>query len=205
MLSKLRQAIQPLRAVLAWPFLRLGVGPNGVGAFGVMLAALAALACRAEWFTTAFWLAAGSLLTDIADGEVARRTHQSGPEGNYLDALGDRLTECLLLLGLGSSAPNLAALALAGGCLTSFAKARCALVRSLDNRDWPGLGDYPDRGTLILIAYAMQPDPTLPLACLVGVAWLNLWQRSQHARRLIRQASTEELQPYLRGSDAYQR
>ena len=205
MLSKLRDLIQPFRRLVAWPFIKTGASPTFVSATGVVLAALAACLARAGWNTAAFWTAAAALLTDLADGEVARQTDGCSPKGNYLDAIGDRVSECLLLLGLLQVAPNLAALALAGGCLTSFAKARCALVLSMDNRDWPGLGDYPDRAALLLLAYLLLPNPTLPLALLVLTTWSCLWRRTQHALDLIRQASPEELQPYLRGSARYQR
>jgi phosphatidylglycerophosphate synthase len=139
-------------------------------------------------------------LTDLADGEVARSTKSCTPEGNYLDALGDRICECLLLLGLLPFAPNLAALALAGGCLTSYAKARCSLVVSMDNRDWPGAGDYPDRAALLLMSYYLLPDPAPSLALLSAVSWICLLRRLAYARRMIRDAGVEKLQPYLRGS-----
>jgi phosphatidylglycerophosphate synthase len=205
MLSKLRDLVHPLRRLLAWPFIKAGASPTFVSATGVVLAALAACLARAGWNTAAFWTAAAALLTDMADGEVARQTDRCSPSGNYIDAMGDRVSECLLLLGLLQASPNLAGLALAGACLTSFAKARCALVLSMDNRDWPGVGDYPDRAALLLLAYLLLPDPTFPLALLVLTSWSCLWRRTQHALSLVRQASPDELQPYLRGSARYQR
>ena len=130
MLSKFRALIAPLRTLLAWPFLRLGATPAAVSAVGVLLAVAAAGLARLGYLTTAFWVAGLAFLTDMADGEVARRTGSCSPEGNYLDAVGDRVSECLLLLGLLPFAPDLTALVLAGGCLTSYAKARCALVQN---------------------------------------------------------------------------
>lgn len=205
MLSKLRDAIHPLRRLLAWPFLRLKMSATAVGVIGIALAALAAISSRLGLYQVAFWLAAGALLTDLIDGEVARQSQSDSPEGNYLDAMGDRISECLLFLGLLPCSPNLTALALAGACLTSFAKTRCALVLTMDNRDWPGLGDYPDRGVLLLVAYLMQPDPTVPLVLLVLISWSCLAHRIRYARRMIQKAPAEELQPYLRGSARYQR
>ncbi len=205
MLSKLRDLSSPFRGLLAWPLLKLGSTPAEVGAAGIVLAAAAAGLARADFTVAAFWVAGLSFLTDMADGEVARQTDRTSPEGNYLDAVGDRISECLLLLGLLPFAPNLAALVLAGACLTSYAKARCALVRVMDNSDWPGLGDYPDRAALIATAYLLLPNPTLPLAILALISWTCLWRRVRHARTMIAQASPQELLPYLRGSDWYQR
>jgi archaetidylinositol phosphate synthase len=200
MLSKLRESIHPLRRLLAWPFLKVGASPTFISGLGVGLAVTAAGLARGGYLRLAFWFAAAALLTDMADGEVARATRRCTPEGNYLDAVGDRVSETLLLLGLLSIAPNLTALSLAGACLTSFAKARCALVVMMDNRDWPGFGDYPDRAALILLAYAI-PDPTVPLALLALSSWSCLGRRVHHALTLIREAKPAQLQPYLRGSD----
>lgn len=201
MLSKLRESVQPLRSWLAWPFLKVGASPGQVGGFGLAAAAIAAGLMRAGCPRVALLAALLAAASDLADGEVARRSRRSSPEGNYLDALGDRVTECVLLLGLLPLAPNLTALALAGGCLTSYAKARCALVRVMDNRDWPGSGDYPDRAVLILLAYTSAPRVEWALTLLVVASWSCLWRRVNYARRLIQEARTEELQPYLRGSD----
>jgi phosphatidylglycerophosphate synthase len=176
-----------------------------VGALGVGLALLAALLARAGFCRAAFWAAGLALLTDLVDGEVARQSGRCSPEGNYLDAIGDRVMECLLLLGLLPTAPNLAGLALAGGCLTSFAKARCALVVLMDNRDWPGFGDFPDRAVLLALAYLALPDPSLPLGLLALVSWAGLGQRIRYARRQIQRTGPQGLQPYLRGSERYQR
>lgn len=198
MLSRLRSRINPIRQGLAKPFLALGMGPNTVGILGMILAALAAFLLRFNYIGLAFALATLAFATDLIDGEVARSTQKSSPWGNYLDAVGDRLTECLLLLGLLPAAPNLVGLALAGSCLTSYAKARCALVLKMTNDDWPGLGGYPDRATLILIAYALAFNPNLPLIVLVAVSWVGAWQRTKYAEHLIKTASPRELQPYLR-------
>ncbi len=205
MLSHLRPVIGPLKRLLAWPFLRLGLGPFQVGVLGIILALAAAGAARAGETQLSFWLAASSLLTDLADGEVARESGEESPEGNYLDAMGDRICECVLLFGLLPLAPNLVLLSLAGGCLVSFAKARCALVCLMDNRDWPGWGDYPDRAVLIALAYWFQPLPFWPLGVLVLLTWSCLFRRVHHARAKIRASTPEELQPYLRCSDQYQR
>lgn len=205
MLSHLRSRVGPLKRCLAWPFLRLGWSPASLSALGILLAVLAAAAARWGAVPLSFGLALASLLTDLVDGEVARQTGLETPEGNYLDAMGDRLSECILLFGLLPLAPNLVTLALAGGCLVSFAKARCALVCLMDNRDWPGWGDYPDRAALIALAYLLQPDCTGPLVFLSVLTAMGLAQRVRYARSFIASAPADKLQPYLRPSSRYQR
>ncbi len=198
MLSHLRPYVGVIRRILAWPFLRLGLTATQVSGLGVLLALLAALASRLGAFDLAFWTDLAAVLTDLVDGEVARSRNTVTPRGNYLDAVLDRTRECLLLLGLLPLAPNLVALALVGTCLTSFAKARCALVRIIDNRDWPGVGDHPDRAALILTAYLFAPTCSPALFLLVLFTWTCFWRRARYACRLIDQAEEDEILPYLR-------
>ena len=199
MLSHLRRYVGPIKRLLAYPFLVTGASPLLVSAFGVVMAALASLLGRIGWHDCAFWLALVAVLTDLVDGEVARATDSCSPSGNYFDALGDRTRECILLLGLLPLAPNLVALALAGSCLTSFAKARVGLVIVSDNRDWPGFGDHPDRAVLILIAYLFCPNVSPALCLLVLLSWTCFGRRLLYARDLIESADGEEILPYLRG------
>lgn len=197
MLGHLRPYVTWLKKALAWPYLKLGMGPGAVGLFGVALAALAALLFRAHYHQTAFWLAMIAVLTDMADGEVARAQDCQSPEGNYWDALGDRLREGLLLVGLLPTAPDLVIVALMGTYLVSFAKARCALVVIMDNRDWPGFGDHPDRAVMLLIAYQFHHS-WWPIALLAVATWTCFFARSRFALGLIRNSKESELLPYLR-------
>lgn len=198
MLSHLRRYVGPIKRILAYPFLVTGASPLTVSVFGVVVAILAAVLGRMGWHDYAFWLALIAVLTDMVDGEVARATDTCTPLGNYFDALGDRTRECILLIGLLPLAPNLVAMAVAGACLTSFAKARVGLVMISDNRDWPGFGDYPDRAVLILIAYLFCPNVSPALLVLAVLAWTCFGQRILYARRLILSAKPQEILPYLR-------
>ena len=52
---------------------------------------------KEQWF---IWLILLSLATDIADGAIARRTHQTTQRGTKLDSIGDMLTLLLMVAGL---------------------------------------------------------------------------------------------------------
>ena len=198
MLSRFRDYFVPLRKLLAWPFLKMGVSPNTISLLGVLLAIMAAVSLRLGQLYLPFCLAFLALLTDLIDGEVARTQKKASPWGNYFDAVGDRLRECLLLFGLLPNAPDVAALALIGTCLTSFAKARVGLVVRTDNRDWPYPGDHPDRAALILSAYFFQAHSVAILCLLVLLSWSCFFQRLRYARTLVDEAHEEDLLPYLK-------
>lgn len=197
MLGHLRPYVTGLRKLLARPFLLLGMTPSQVGLFGVVLACLAAILFRFGYAQAAFWVAMAALLSDMADGEVARETGRATPQGNYLDAVGDRLRECILLLGLLPVSTDLVTLAILGTCLTSFAKARCSLVVIMDNSDWSGFGDHADRAVLILVCYFWAPE-LWPLILLAATTWSCFLIRVRTALRKIDEAGPEGLLPYLR-------
>lgn len=209
MLGHLRPYMGFIKRILAWPYLAANFTPTQVGVFGVFLSIIAVVALRVGLTTPAFWLATAAVLSDMADGEVARVRKLATPLGNYLDAVLDRTREGILLFGLISESPNLVGLALLGTFLTSFAKARTSLVIVTDNRDWPGLGDHADRAVMILVCYALPHSLTVPLAVLVLSTWSCFLIRLRQASSMIAQAAPEELLPYLRDfdfdSDLYQR
>jgi len=198
MLGHLRPHVKWLKRLLAWPYLKLGMTPTQVGVFGVVAAFAAALFFRAGFHEIAFWVALLAFSTDMADGEVARQTNCQTPRGNYLDATGDRLREGILLFGLLPLAPGLVSVAILGTCMTSFAKARCALVIVMDNSDWPGLGDHADRAVMLLFCYHFAPEQWWPVALLGAATWLCFVVRVRAALRKIDGASEDELLPYLR-------
>lgn len=205
MLGHLRPYVGFLKRLLAWPYLKAGLSPTQVGVFGVFLSVLSVSALRSGFSAAAFWLAAAAVATDMADGEVARVKRQATPLGNYHDAVLDRLREGVLLFGLLPYSPNLTGLALLGTFLTSFAKARTSLVIVTDNRDWPGLGDHADRAAMILLCYALPTNLILPLSMLTATTWNCFFTRLRQAADMIEKAAPEELLPYLRDSDLYQR
>ena len=205
MLGHLRPYVGSLKKMLAWPYIKLGCSPTSVGLFGVFLALIATLSMRLGYCTIAFCFAFIAMSTDMADGEVARLTRTQSPQGNYVDALGDRLREGILLFGLLPLAPNMVSLALLATFLTSYAKARCSLVVMMDNSDWPGFGDHADRGVLLLVAYLLAPNHLWPILLLAISTCLCFCIRVKSALSRISRAKEEELLPYLRTSAKYQR
>ena len=198
MLGHLRPYVKWLKRLLAWPFLKLGMTPTQIGIFGIVGAVASALLFRTGFHEAAFWVALVAVSTDMADGEVARSTRTESPQGNYLDAVGDRLRECILLLGLMPLGPELVSFALVGTCMTSFAKARCALVMVMDTSDWPGLGVHADRAVMLLLCYRLAPDHWWPLALLGAMTWSCFVVRARAAVRKIEKAEPESFLPYLR-------
>lgn len=208
MLSKLRDAVAPVKRALAEPLVRLRVPPDVVSLCGIPLSLAALWLVLAERPVAAFLVATAAALVDFVDGEVARRQERASPFGNMFEAVIDRFVEAALLAALAPRHPlaSVSALGLSG--MVSYVKARTGLVIVSDNRDWPGIGDRSDRVVLILLAILLSgcAPGTLGGMAAEGMLWIvvaicavGCVQRILHARALIREAERSGgLLPYLR-------
>ena len=99
-----RHVLRPLSLPSAWVLMRLGLSGNAVSVIGVVLAFVAALmlASAAQFF--ALMGAVLFLLVsfgDCVDGNIARAKRETGPMGDFMDALGGYTVYALLPLALG--------------------------------------------------------------------------------------------------------
>ena len=203
MLSLLRKAVAPIKLGLARPLARAKVDPNWVTLSAIPLS-LGAMACGATghyWVGLAFGVPAA--MADFLDGPVAELQGRQSPQGNFLEAVVDRVVDGVLLAGLGTRYPLLSFMAVTLSFTVSYIKARVGLVIQSDNSDWPGWGDRTDRVALTLLAYAAAGYSCGAgfsiLAILVAVSLVGSVQRLRHGLRLIGQAKQEgTLLPYLR-------
>ncbi len=96
-----RTAFDRLVAPLGRSLQRMGVSPDIITVFGILMAG----ACGVAIGLGRFWLAALLLaltgLPDALDGAVAKAGGRAGPRGAYLDSVSDRLSDGLLFAGAG--------------------------------------------------------------------------------------------------------
>ncbi|WP_248361106.1 CDP-alcohol phosphatidyltransferase family protein [Anaeromyxobacter oryzae] len=108
---------------------RLGLTPNAVTAYGLVLNVLAGLAAsQGAWGWAGVLLVWGSI-GDLLDGELARSTGQQSPAGAFLDSNLDRVSEIALFAGFAVAFPDRAGVgwavaALSGSVMVSYARAR---------------------------------------------------------------------------------
>jgi phosphatidylglycerophosphate synthase len=158
---------------MARPLGALGFSPNSV----TMLSVLSCL-LYVYWASNGQWalalLGAGvSAVLDALDGALARLTKKTSAFGNYLDAYVDRIIEFFLVLPLIALAPIPAVFFLTGGFVVSYAKARAALVISLDNTDWPGFGERSERlAGLLMVILLLGAVPNWAMANIANLMWL---------------------------------
>jgi CDP-diacylglycerol--glycerol-3-phosphate 3-phosphatidyltransferase len=175
---------------------RTRVTPNALTAAGVTLCAAAAVLIwfgdHDQWLV--YWLAAilfvvGSIL-DILDGALARFGGKTTPFGAFLDSISDRVSEGFVLTSAAlvfsrhgnEVAVALAATAMAGSFLVSYARAKAEL---LGLRGDVGLGSRAERVVVITGGLVFAPWGGLQYAIyfLAVIVWLTVLQRILHVRR----------------------
>lgn len=208
MLGSLRPYLRELTTSVARPIARTGIRPNALSFLAVPIAGAAGLLEMHRHFGPALVLAALALSIDLIDGRVAELQGRKSLFGNYFETLVDRMVDILLLAPLVLHYPVASVLALSLSMLVSYAKPRVGLVIITDNRDWPALGERPERVLLLLLglflsAFGLQVAGMDALElCLWITALLTLAgtvQRILYARNLIEEAEREgTVLPYLR-------
>ncbi|MDH3303378.1 MAG: CDP-alcohol phosphatidyltransferase family protein [Acidimicrobiia bacterium] len=96
-----RTAFDRVVAPLGRGLQRLGVSPDVITVFGILMAASCGLAIGLGRFWLAAVLLALTGLPDALDGAVAKAGGREGPRGAYLDSVSDRVSDSLLFAGAG--------------------------------------------------------------------------------------------------------
>lgn len=147
-------------AFFAAPFIWLRVPPNLLTVAGVLASFLPAyLAYRHEflWAGVLLPLVAGF---DLVDGAVARATQRATPFGGYLDSVLDRISDAVILLGIGLAINErlwwaVIGAGLVGQYLTSYARARSYQDARPPPETWNQFFERPERVlflSLVLLA-----------------------------------------------------
>jgi len=168
---------------------RTGLTPNGVTAIGFAGNVVAAVLAGAGLLLAAgLVMLAGSGL-DLIDGALARATGRVSRFGAVFDAVLDRYSEAVVLLGLmwyyadrdAVIEPALLFAALAGSVLVSSVRARAETL-GLSLRE--GLFTRAERVVLLAAALCVaawwRPALTLALWLLAVLTNLTAWQRVYH-------------------------
>ena len=190
----IKRHIDPWWETLARPLVRLGLTANAITLTGLVLVALNAAAFLWHQSLPVFGaLILVSFAADSLDGAVARLRNSSSHFGSYLDAMVDRYQELVTLMALAFVTGQWAAitLGLAGGFITSYAKARTAIEIRISNNDWPDLMERQERtfylsGLLILSPWLGETWFSAGIWLYAGLTHFSALQRMNRARRLLK-------------------
>jgi len=191
-----KRHIDPLWERAARPLVAAGLSANQVTLIGLGLIAVNSLAFL--WHRSTLWFGLGlaiSFAADALDGAVARLRGQSSKFGGYLDAMTDRYQELVVLLAIAVVSDQWLAsfLVLSGAFITSYAKARTAIERPIDNVAWPDMFERLERiiylcAMLVLDGLAQSIFGTRLV--LVGGLWLlAILTHATAVQRMVRAAA----------------
>lgn len=133
MLSKVRERIEPWIESAARPFVVVGVSPNHITIFGLLIGFLAAFLFGIGKPRLAGLAILACGFFDIIDGAVARLSSSVTKLGGFLDSVFDRVSDSVIFIGImfgGLAGPwnhpiwFWPSLALIGSLLVSYTRAR---------------------------------------------------------------------------------
>ncbi|MCY3888794.1 MAG: CDP-alcohol phosphatidyltransferase family protein [bacterium] len=160
--SAVNRGLDPIGAV----FCRIGVSANAVTAFGIVMAAVAAVVIgRGELILGLVFLILTGL-ADALDGPIAKASGTSSVRGAFFDSVSDRASDALLIAGfawyLGSTEPgHIFMLPLALMAVTSLVSYQRAKAESLGLDAKGGLMERAERffvlGAGLAFSFVMIP------------------------------------------------
>jgi CDP-diacylglycerol--glycerol-3-phosphate 3-phosphatidyltransferase len=197
-----------LRAVdpVANFFVRTGVHPNTITAFGTACTIAASVIFGMGHIKTAGWFLGLTALFDVMDGTVARRSGKESTFGAFLDSTLDRLADGAVFVGLATfyalsvtHGSTLMMLVCMSGCIgalmTSYARARAETL-GIDAK--VGMVQRPERVVLLAAPQAFfgLALDGLVLKAVVFIitigAWITVIQRIAYVYNQTRNRNGSE-------------
>lgn len=192
MLTKFREKVQQMLTGGAKAAHGIGLTPNMISAFGMILAFLSALA-YAEWqlnslyFLLALVLLLLSGFCDALDGIVARLYENATIFGGFLDSLLDRYADAAVYVGIilgGLCDARWGLVAMIGSLLVSYSRARAEAAGI--KMESVGLAERAERMIILavstIVAMFWQPTTVMNISIILLAILSNLTvlQRSIH-------------------------
>ncbi len=151
---------------------KLGVSPDVITAFGVLMAGACGVAIGTGNFFTAFLLLLATGIPDALDGAVAKAAGTAGPRGAFFDSVSDRLSDGLMFAGAGwylagTDEPRMAMLPFGLLIVASLVSYMRAKAESLGYDAKGGLMERAERFIVLGIGLAISP-------LFVPVLWVML-------------------------------
>jgi len=193
MLTKLKAKVQSAIAAQANAANKIGLTPNMISAFGIVLAFLAAIAYTRghQNLLLAVILLLLSGYCDILDGAIARLCEKATPFGGFLDSLLDRYADSAVYAGIifgGLCTIQWGLIALIGSLLVSYTRARAEAADI--KMETIGIAERAER--ILILAVASLTEIFLANAVEAAIILLailtnlTVLQRSLHAYKALK-------------------
>jgi CDP-diacylglycerol--glycerol-3-phosphate 3-phosphatidyltransferase len=187
---------------------RLGVSPNALTTFGLLLTATAAVLVARGHYLAAGWVLVLGGAMDTFDGAVARESGRATPYGGFYDSVSDRISDGMILGAIAWSVADrprlllLTIVALVAAEVTSYVRAR---AESIDLDCSVGVLERAERALLIVLGLLVTPllEPVLWVLAVGGI--VTVVQRVHHVWCQIDRDLPEELLALAHSDRAWSR
>jgi CDP-diacylglycerol--glycerol-3-phosphate 3-phosphatidyltransferase len=98
--NHLRSRVEPRLQPVGRNLRRTGITADHLTAFGIVMAAAAAISIGAGALRLGFLFGVFTALPDVLDGAVAKATGTSSRRGSFFDSVADRFTDAILFAGV---------------------------------------------------------------------------------------------------------
>jgi CDP-diacylglycerol--glycerol-3-phosphate 3-phosphatidyltransferase len=175
MLSKIKPQLEPLRLIIAKPF--VGIHPNILSLFGVLFSILFFFALLQHAYIVACLALVGTAF-DMVDGTVARLRGKESPFGEVLDSVLDRVSDSIIIIAFGFAGLvhwGIVALLLMFSLLTSYARHRGEEAIILHNKEFKhykldgGTIERPERIIIIFLTVLIQQFFPIHVLCTLTI------------------------------------
>ncbi len=176
MLSKIKPRLEPLRLIIAKPF--VGIHPNILSLFGVLFSILFFFALLRHAYIIACLALIGTAF-DMVDGTVARLRGKESPFGEVLDSVLDRVSDSIIIIAFGFSGLvnwGIVALLLIFSLLTSYARHRGEEAIILHTKEFKnyklegGTIERPERIIIIFFTVLIQQFFPIRFLCSLTIS-----------------------------------
>ncbi|MFH1752078.1 MAG: CDP-alcohol phosphatidyltransferase family protein, partial [archaeon] len=189
---KVRKKSNPLTGRIVKPLAKLGVKPNQLTFFTIILALVTGWFILNNEFLAAAIMLLVTGLFDVLDGALARERKMTSKSGAYYDAMIDRYVDSIIIIAviIASREYFLGTALLAGVLIIPYAKARAGMEVKVSNVKWPDLMERAERLIVLIVmlfvagfsAYYVFP---WFLGFLAIITHLTVLQRMVRARKLL--------------------
>jgi len=200
----IERMVAPFGRVLA----RMGVSPNALTTFGLLLTGVAAVLVATGHYLAAGWVLVLGGAMDTFDGAVARESGRATPYGGFYDSVSDRISDGMILGVIAWSVAGsprlllLTIIALVAAEVTSYVRAR---AEAIDLDCSVGILERAERALLIVLGLLVAPllEPVLWVLAIGGI--VTVAQRVHHVWCQIDRDLPDELLALAHSDRAWSR
>ncbi len=180
MLERARSRVSGITESIGLKLANLGLRADHVSVMGLFLSAFTFYTLYKGYVRVSGFLILASGFLDMIDGAIARATNSASEKGSFLDSVFDRVSDGLILLGMGFPGEDflMSALAIHSSMMVSYVRAKAESL-GVKGTEF-SLAGRPER--MIIASLACLTDRLeLGLFLIVLLSYITVGERSYSA------------------------